>query len=190
MGPLRLGVNIDHVATVRQARRTYEPDPVWAAVEAHLGGADGITVHLREDRRHIQERDVRILRQRLHTVALLLTLGLLAMLGLSTGTTTGFVLGSIAAFGFGWGWNGLFNLIVALARPQQIAAATGLTQSGVFLGGTVGPLCFALIAQDDNFRAAWITMAGLMAVAVLAAAYAARRAGHAVPSYPRPEESI
>jgi pyridoxine 5-phosphate synthase len=60
---LELGVNIDHVATIREARRTYEPDPVWAAVEAHLGGADGITVHLREDRRHIQERDVRILRQ-------------------------------------------------------------------------------------------------------------------------------
>ena len=58
-----LGVNIDHVATLRQARRTYEPDPVWAAVLAELGGADGITVHLREDRRHIQERDLRILRE-------------------------------------------------------------------------------------------------------------------------------
>ena len=55
---IELGVNIDHVATVRQARRTYEPDPAWAAVEAHLGGADGITIHLREDRRHIQDRDV------------------------------------------------------------------------------------------------------------------------------------
>ncbi len=60
---IELGVNIDHVATVRQARRTYEPDPVWAAVEAHLGGADGITVHLREDRRHIQDDDVRRLRE-------------------------------------------------------------------------------------------------------------------------------
>jgi len=56
---IELGVNIDHVATVRQARRTYEPDPVWAASEAQLGGADGITVHLREDRRHIQDHDVR-----------------------------------------------------------------------------------------------------------------------------------
>ena len=55
---IELGVNIDHVATLRQARRTYEPDPVWAAVEAHLGGADGITVHLREDRRHIQDHDL------------------------------------------------------------------------------------------------------------------------------------
>ncbi len=58
---MRLHINIDHVATVRQARRTDEPDPVRAAVLAELGGADGITVHLREDRRHIQERDVRLL---------------------------------------------------------------------------------------------------------------------------------
>ena len=58
-----LGVNIDHVATVRQARQTNEPDPVWAAALAELGGADGITLHLREDRRHIQDRDLRILRE-------------------------------------------------------------------------------------------------------------------------------
>ena len=63
---IELGVNVDHVATVRQARRTYEPDPVWAAVEAHLGGADGITVHLREDRRHVQDEDVRRLRELTH----------------------------------------------------------------------------------------------------------------------------
>ena len=63
---IELGVNVDHVATVRQARRTYEPDPVWAAVEAHLGGADGITVHLREDRRHIPDEDVRRLRELTH----------------------------------------------------------------------------------------------------------------------------
>lgn len=58
-----LGVNIDHVATVRQARMTYEPDPVWAAALAELGGADGITIHLREDRRHIVDRDLRILKE-------------------------------------------------------------------------------------------------------------------------------
>lgn len=62
----KLGVNIDHVATIRQARGGDEPDPVWAAVEAELGGADGITFHLREDRRHIQDRDAELLR---HTVA-------------------------------------------------------------------------------------------------------------------------
>ena len=58
-----LGINIDHVATVRQARRTDEPDPVWAAAEAELGGADGITFHLREDRRHVNDRDARLLRE-------------------------------------------------------------------------------------------------------------------------------
>lgn len=62
-----LGVNIDHIATIRQARRTVEPDPVAAAILAELGGADGITVHLREDRRHIQDRDVRLLRQTVRT---------------------------------------------------------------------------------------------------------------------------
>lgn len=62
-----LGVNIDHIATIRQARRTVEPDPVAASVLAELGGADGITVHLREDRRHIQDRDVRLLRQTVRT---------------------------------------------------------------------------------------------------------------------------
>jgi pyridoxine 5-phosphate synthase len=59
----RLGVDIDHVATLRQVRRASEPDPVHAALEAELGGANGITVHLRADRRHIQDRDVEILRR-------------------------------------------------------------------------------------------------------------------------------
>lgn len=62
----KLGVNIDHVATIRQARRGKEPDPVWAAMKAELGGADQITVHLREDRRHIQDRDVRLLKETVH----------------------------------------------------------------------------------------------------------------------------
>lgn len=64
---MRLYINIDHVATVRQARRTDEPDPVRAAVLAELGGADGITVHLREDRRHVQDRDVRLLMETART---------------------------------------------------------------------------------------------------------------------------
>lgn len=58
-----LGVNIDHIATIRQARKTNEPDPVWAAALAELGGADCITLHLREDRRHIQDRDLEVMRQ-------------------------------------------------------------------------------------------------------------------------------
>jgi pyridoxine 5-phosphate synthase len=63
----RLGVNIDHVATLRQVRGAREPDPVWAAAMAELAGAEGITVHLREDRRHIQDRDVRVLRETVQT---------------------------------------------------------------------------------------------------------------------------
>ena len=59
----KLNVNIDHVATIRQARGVDEPDPVWAATECELGGASGITMHLREDRRHVQDRDVRLVRE-------------------------------------------------------------------------------------------------------------------------------
>ncbi|MHC5120988.1 MAG: pyridoxine 5'-phosphate synthase, partial [Planctomycetota bacterium] len=58
-----LNVNIDHVATIRQARKTDEPDPVWAAVQCELAGANGITVHLRQDRRHINDRDVQVLKE-------------------------------------------------------------------------------------------------------------------------------
>ncbi len=64
---LTLGVNIDHVATIRQARRTVEPDPIAAAILAELAGADGITAHLREDRRHMQDRDIRVLRETVRT---------------------------------------------------------------------------------------------------------------------------
>ena len=67
MAELLLGVNIDHIATLRNARGTADPDPVQAAFIAEQAGADAITMHLREDRRHITDRDVRILRQTLHT---------------------------------------------------------------------------------------------------------------------------
>tara|TARA_B100000965_G_scaffold218123_1_gene182567 strand:+ start:52 stop:789 length:738 start_codon:yes stop_codon:yes gene_type:complete len=62
-----LGVNIDHIANVREARKTFEPDPVTMVLLAELGGADGITVHLREDRRHIQDRDLTLLKETVHT---------------------------------------------------------------------------------------------------------------------------
>src|SRR5512133_2282892 len=65
--PARLGVNVDHVATLRQARRTEYPDPVAAAMLAELAGADQITIHLREDRRHIQDRDLEVLRKTVQT---------------------------------------------------------------------------------------------------------------------------
>ncbi|HYQ80988.1 MAG TPA: pyridoxine 5'-phosphate synthase, partial [Anaeromyxobacteraceae bacterium] len=67
MFPPRLGVNVDHVATLRQARRTAYPDPVAAATLAELAGADQITIHLREDRRHIQDRDLQVLRRTVAT---------------------------------------------------------------------------------------------------------------------------
>ena len=67
MSPLHLGVNVDHVATLRQARRTTYPDPVYAALVAEQSGADSITIHLREDRRHIQDRDVRLCKEALQT---------------------------------------------------------------------------------------------------------------------------
>jgi pyridoxine 5-phosphate synthase len=67
MSPARLGVNVDHVATLRQSRRTTYPDPVAAAILAELAGADQITIHLREDRRHIQERDLQIMRRTVTT---------------------------------------------------------------------------------------------------------------------------
>jgi pyridoxine 5-phosphate synthase len=67
MDRIQLGVNIDHVATLRQARHAFQPDPVWAAAIATMAGADGITVHLRSDRRHIQDSDVQCLRQTVNT---------------------------------------------------------------------------------------------------------------------------
>ena len=67
MNDILLGVNVDHIATLRQARGTNYPDPVYAASVAEHAGADGITVHLREDRRHIQDRDIHVLSQTLHT---------------------------------------------------------------------------------------------------------------------------
>ena len=67
MRRIRLGVNIDHVATVRNARRTFEPDPVHAAVIADLAGADQITLHVREDRRHVNERDLKLIKELIHS---------------------------------------------------------------------------------------------------------------------------
>ena len=64
---MRLGVNVDHVATLREARKTYEPDPVAAAIAVEMAGADQVTIHLREDRRHIQNRDARLIREVVHT---------------------------------------------------------------------------------------------------------------------------
>ena len=101
---VKLGVNVDHVATIRQARQTDEPDPVWAAVLAELGGADLITVHLREDRRHIQDRDVRLLTD---TVAVPLNLEM-AMVEAEKSVSAG---GTDSILGANSGTEGLFKAV-------------------------------------------------------------------------------
>lgn len=81
---IKLHVNIDHVATLRQARGTRYPDPVWAAALCELAGADGITIHLREDRRHIQDRDLQILRETVRTTLNLEMAATDEMVGIAT----------------------------------------------------------------------------------------------------------
>jgi len=102
---------------------------------------------------------------RLTVIAGLQLIGILGFLGLASGTTAGFVVGTVAAFTFGWGFNGLFNMVVAAARPGQIARTTGLTQAGVYLGGMTGPIVFAAIAGADHFRLGWLAMSLFMAAA-------------------------
>lgn len=106
-------------------------------------------------------------------VSVLLALGVGGYLGLASGTAAGFLLGAVVAYACGWGWNGLFNLVVVGVRPGGIAAATGKTQGGVFLGGLVGPLLFATIARDGNYGAAWLALSAGVVVAVGSSTYAA-----------------
>ncbi|MFG1951857.1 MFS transporter [Micromonospora sp. NPDC048830] len=130
-------------------------------------------------------------RRQLMAVALLQGTGMLGLVALAGGSSAGFVAGTITAFTFGWGFNGLFNLIVTDAHPGRIATATGLTQGGVFLGGMAGPLVFAAIAGSDRFGAAWLAMASFMCAALSATLLAARRTrsvttAHAVVPAPLP----
>lgn len=156
----------------------------WVVAAAQIGGSlASITVRVLAPVR----TNVATLRGRLHTIAALQALGAVAMLGLATGTATGFVLGTLAAFGFGWGWNGLYNLVVALARPGQVARSTGLSQAGVFAGGALGPLAFALVVHGRHVSTGWLTMAALLTVAAAAAVVAARRT-RTVPVHPTPQE--
>lgn len=129
-------------------------------------------------------------RRQLLTVATLQCAGLLGFLGLATGSAAGFVAGTIAAFTLGWGFNGLFNLIVTNAHPDRIASATGLTQGGVFLGGMVGPLVFAAIAGSTHFGGAWSAMALITCTALTATLIAARRAGRAPAATPTVVEAL
>ena len=102
----RLEVNVDHIATLRQARLIDEPDPVTAAALAELAGADGIIVHLREDRRHIQDRDLRLLRQTIKTRLNLEMAATEEMLEISIETTRR------QAQEFGWPWQELFDFFL------------------------------------------------------------------------------
>jgi MFS family permease len=95
----------------------------------------------------------------LRVVGLMLLGGALGYVLLGTGSTWTFVVGAIAAYALGWGWNGLFNLSVTRARPHSIPAVTGLTQGGVFLGGVCGPLVFSLIAGQGRYGPAWYVIA-------------------------------
>jgi len=104
---------------------------------------------------------------RLLVIAALQLIGILGFLGLASGTTVGFTLGTIAAFTFGWGFNGLFNMVVASARPGQIARSTGFTQAGVFLGGMTGPVVFATIVGTEHYDAGWLAMSFFMVGAVV-----------------------
>jgi MFS family permease len=108
-------------------------------------------------------------RMRYAVMAALMAIGAAGVLLLLASTPTAFVVGVIVGFTFGWGWNGLFNQLVASASPDRVASATGITQAGIFLGGTTGPLVFALIVAGSGFAAAWATMAVLMAAAAAVA---------------------
>lgn len=112
-------------------------------------------------------------RRRLTLIAALLTAGASGYVALGTGTSAGFLVGTLVAYAFGWGWNGLFNQVVVSVRPDRIAASTGLTQAGVFLGGAVGPLTFAAVVHEHGYGAAWWTAAGAALAAAAATAVAA-----------------
>ncbi|MGL4512048.1 MAG: pyridoxine 5'-phosphate synthase [Lacipirellulaceae bacterium] len=178
-----LGVNIDHVATVRQARRALEPDPVWAAALAELAGADGITVHLREDRRHIQDRDVEVL---LRSVAVPVNLECACadeVLGIACRskphqvtlvperreevTTEG---GLDVAGGFDRVRSAVDRLhregirvsLFIDADPQQLSAAASLGVNGVELH--TGPYAHAFAAGDATAELARLASSGKQAV--------------------------
>ena len=112
-------------------------------------------------------------RHRLRLISVMLAGGTIGYLLLGTGAALGFLIGTVVAYTFGWGWNGLFNQVVVAVRPDSIAAATGMTQGGVFLGGTVGPLAFAAVVHAHGYEPAWMISAGAAFAAVLTVSVAA-----------------
>ncbi|MFG1677918.1 MFS transporter [Micromonospora sp. NPDC049282] len=118
--------------------------------------------------------------RRFTLMAVLIGAGTAGLLLLVPGTPAAFVLGAVLGLAFGWGWNSLYNQLVAATAPGRVASTTGSTQAGVFLGGTAGPALFALVAARIGFPTAWTVMAVLMAVA--AACALAGRAGRRRPT--------
>nr|WP_281285758.1 MFS transporter [Nocardioides humi] len=111
----------------------------------------------------------------LRVVGMMLAGGALGYVLLGTGSGWGFLVGALAAYGLGWGWNGLFNLSVTQARPHSIAAVTGLTQGGVFFGGVCGPLLFAAVAGPGRYGPAWYVIAIAAAASAALIAHARQR---------------
>ncbi|MDQ6522531.1 MFS transporter [Nocardioides sp. LHD-245] len=111
----------------------------------------------------------------LRAVGSMLAGGALGYVLLGTGSGWGFLVGALAAYGLGWGWNGLFNLSVTQARPHSIAAVTGLTQGGVFFGGVCGPLLFAAVAGSGRYGPAWYVIAIAAAASAALIAHARQR---------------
>lgn len=111
----------------------------------------------------------------LRAVGTMLAGGALGYVLLGTGSGWGFLVGALAAYGLGWGWNGLFNLSVTQARPHSIAAVTGLTQGGVFFGGMCGPLLFAAVAGSGRYGPAWYVIAIAAAASAALIAHARQR---------------
>lgn len=145
---MRLYVNIDHVATVRQARRTDEPDPVRAAVLAELGGAEGITVHLREDRRHVQDRDVRLLMETVRTAVNLEIAAEPAMVGTAEGLRP-LQVTLVPERREEVTTEGGLDLAAEAARSRVGAAATRLADAGIRVSLFVDPDPRALEASAD-----------------------------------------
>ena len=124
--------------------------------------------------------------RRLVLIAVFLATGAVGYLLLGTGTVAGFLVGTVVAYAFGWGWNALFNQVVVAVRPHGIAAATGMTQGGVFLGGTIGPLAFAAVVYAQGYGAAWVLVSGSALAAALTAGLAVIIL-HRSPSAGRPD---
>ncbi|WP_344077044.1 MFS transporter [Luedemannella helvata] len=153
--------------------------PSFTATAGHANGLSPTAIALAQIAGSLGSVAVRIaapvamsnaaLGRRLGVVAALMAVGTVGLLLLVTGGQVGFVCGAVLGFAFGWGWNGLYNQLVAVASPGRVATTTGITQAGVFLGGTVGPAIFAVIAVRAGFGPAWAAMAVLLGIAAIAA---------------------